>query len=64
LLRWLLLLRWRQLVGVAVFMLVVVAAVADCCGGGGLLRRRRLCPAVENNQPVLVCYYVLPVLLS
>jgi hypothetical protein len=36
------LLRWRQLVGVAVFMLVVVVAAAavDCCGGGGLLRRR------------------------
>jgi hypothetical protein len=59
---------WRRIVGAD------IALEAACwggrvhvgCGGGGLLRRQRQRrrPSIENNQPGMVCYCVLPVLLS
>jgi hypothetical protein len=48
-----LLLRWRQLVGVAVFMsVVVVAAAVDCCGGSGPVQ------LLKTINRFLDCYYV------
>jgi hypothetical protein len=67
----LLMLWWRRIVGADIAFEAAcwggrVHVGCCCCGGGGLLRpqRQRPRPSIENNQPGMVCYCVLPVLLS